>query len=89
MVIDVDKAVVMLLSELAKAELKHPHFPRDLIYKTNILSEEAGEAAQAANELCEGIGSMEAYIKEVKQAGAMALRILITLEDATWEPQSK
>lgn len=64
------------------AENKHPVFPNDLISKTSILTEEAGEAAKEANFTClEGKNRQEEYINEVTQAACVCFRILHSLKN--------
>lgn len=72
-------AIKLIVDELIYAEETYPTFPTDPIHAVAKLTEEAGEAAQAANDLVYGgphAGKLEG---ELKQAGAMALRNLINM----------
>lgn len=79
------RAVVAILLELARAELKWPFWPGDdLVHAAGILAGEAGECLKAANHYREGrhtdgMESMFAAECEAIQAGAMALRFLVNL----------
>lgn len=75
----VDVGISAILAELSRAEDLHPDWPEDLIYQLAILSEEAGEAVQAANNHVHHRGDIEAVREELVQTGAMALRCLINL----------
>lgn len=70
------KAVAALISELKKAEIKHPKFPTDIIHAVSIMNEEAGESIKSAYDITYADGSLEHLINEVAQTGAMCLRIL-------------
>lgn len=80
------KAVAKLISELMKAQIKHPKFPTDIIHAISIMNEEAGESIQAALDLTYTNGSLEHIIKEVAQTGAMCLRILENIEQLNINP---
>lgn len=75
-----DKIVELIFKEIWKAEKKHPGFPNDIIHMTAILSEETGEAQQAAIDAYYSDDRAEAEIrlvKELSQVGAVVFRILM------------
>jgi len=74
-----NKAVLFLLCELAKAEEKHPAWPKDIIHQAAILSEEAGEVVKEANDIAHHGKSRDEICTEVAQVGAMAIRMLMHL----------
>lgn len=66
-----------VLEEVARAMVKHPDWPKDMIHQAAIISEESGEMVRAAlNYTYEG-GSMEEVRKECIQTAATAIRFLI------------
>lgn len=75
-----------ILAELCRAEHLHPFWPAqgqrgDHVWAAAIVTEEAGEALQAAlNYQAHGKGSTGHIRKELVQTGAMVLRALINLE---------
>lgn len=71
----------MLIVELRRAMRLHIGFPLDPIYAVAILSEEAGEAVQAANDYIHHGGVKSNIRKELTHTGAMALRCLIHLDN--------
>lgn len=76
-----DEAISLILHELWLAQKKHPTFPDDPIYRAAILSEEAGEVAQAANNYVMHDGDIEALRTELAHTGAMVLRNLAHIDD--------
>ena len=68
--------IILILEALKSAEKKWPNWVDDPIHAASIISEEAGELAQAANDFCYGDGTMEHMIEEAAQVGAMAIRFL-------------
>lgn len=69
--------------ELAVAEAAHPVWSNDAVHAASILTEEAGEVAQAANDFNELGGrdcARAAMRAEAVQTGAMALRFLLNLD---------
>ena len=74
-----DEAIEIVFSELRAAEKKHPGWPLDLIHSVGIITEEVGEAMQAAIECEYRQASREPLRKELAQVGAMAIRALIYL----------
>jgi len=76
---ELHEALELFVRELRRAEVMHPEFPSDPIHQIAILSEEAGEAVQAANNYVYERGDREALEREVVESGAMALRVLMNL----------
>jgi hypothetical protein len=74
-----------ILVELKKAKEKHPCFPLDAVGRCSILSEEAGEATQVANDIVfEGLDDAEHRAKlkaEVLQTACVCVRILEAMEN--------
>ena len=69
-----------ILYELNKAKSKWAAWPIDPIHAASVLSEEAGELVQAANDFCYSGGSIEQMELEARQVGAMAVRFLENLD---------
>ena len=71
--------------ELERAKKKHPFFPLDAVGRCSIMSEEAGEAVQAANDIVYGgvddAKQTEHLKKELLQTAAMCVRILEAMEN--------
>jgi len=76
-----EKAISLIFEELRKAEQKFPTWPSDPVHGAAILAEEAGESVQAALDLYYGRGGKAKLIEETAQAGAMAIRLLIHLDE--------
>ena len=76
----------LLFNELCNAENKFPDWPADYIHAAAIVSEEAGELVQAANDFvypeCRKTdGDMKQKMRrEAVQTGAMAIRFLLNME---------
>lgn len=71
-----------ILNEIRFAELKHPEFPADLVYKSAILTEEAGEVTREANFICmEKKQSVDDFKKEVIQTACVCYRILESMKE--------
>ena len=84
--IDIDSEIILkaFAEECKRAEEKHPHFADDIIHASAILNEEAGELTKAALDYhYKGgkIENLEQVRVEAIQVGAMALRLLLNLED--------
>ncbi len=75
-----DRSIVEILLELARARELHHDFPSDIIHQVAILSEETGEAIQAANNYVHDGDSLDLLREEVIHTGAMALRVLQNLD---------
>jgi len=71
------ESLTAIMDELTKAEKKHSHWPEDLIHMVGIMTEECGEAMQAAIDCTYSSGDLEHLKLELAQTGAMALRSLI------------
>jgi NTP pyrophosphatase (non-canonical NTP hydrolase) len=69
-----------ILQELRSAKAKWPGWPVDPIHAASVLSEEAGELVQAANDFCYSGGSVEQMELEARQVAAMAVRFLEGLD---------
>ncbi len=75
-----DEAISMIIGELRKAEEKHPGWPQDPIHAVGIIIEEVGEAMKEAVDVTFNGKTRDDLIKELAQAGAMAIRALMNLE---------
>ena len=73
------KAIEIILSELKRAEEKHPGWPDDIVHAVAIMIEEAGEAMQAAIDCHYKGGDIELLRIELAQVGAMAIRTIMHL----------
>lgn len=75
-------AMSAILDAYDEAVYKHPDstWPKDVVYMTAIMAEEAGEAVQAANDAVHGGASLEPLRKELEQTAAMCIRCLIHLD---------
>jgi hypothetical protein len=74
---EVAPAVAVVLQEFLRARQKHPDWPTDPIHAVNIITEEVGELAMAANDFYwQGRGGMA---DEAIQSGAMSIRFLLHL----------
>ena len=68
-----------ILKELRSAKEKWAAWPIDPIHAASVLSEEAGELVQAANDFCYSGGDSERMRAEAVQTVAMGLRFLAGL----------
>lgn len=66
-------------AELARAEQKHPDFPKDMFQQLAIMQEEAGEVTKAVLHYHFEKGSLEAVREELIQTAAMCIRMLQNL----------
>ena len=66
-------------AEILRAEIKHPHWPSDIVHEVATVNEEAGEALQAALECYYENGSIEDVEKELIHTAATAIRALAFL----------
>ncbi len=62
--------------ELKRAKSIHPNWPKDPIHQAAIITEEAGEVLQAANNYVYHTASQDKIREEVIQTAAMCLRWL-------------
>lgn len=74
-------AIKLLTDELTKAKNKFPTFPTSMVEAVAVMTEEAGETTQKANEYNWEGASKDEVLKEVIQTGAMALRVMINWEN--------
>jgi hypothetical protein len=82
-----EEAIKKCLTELEKAENKHPKWPTDPIHAAGNMVEEAGETMQACIDACYVDEQWIAdAATEAAQTGAMALRFLIGMDDYVCEP---
>ena len=83
----------MIDMELKKAKEKHPFFPLDAVGRCSIMSEEAGEATQVANDIVfEGLDDAEHRAKlkaEVLQTACVCVRILEAMETEEKQNEKK
>ncbi len=68
------KAMLLVLAELRRAKLKHPHFADGLDHALDVLDEEFQELVDAVS--CGDIHGEHGVIREAAQVGAVALRII-------------
>ena len=72
-------AIEAILSELYKAEGKHPTWPTDTIHAIAVVCEESGEALQAALNEHYHDGTVADIKKELCHTGATVIRALMNL----------
>lgn len=73
------EALSAIFREFKKAELKHPSWPSDILHQIAIVNEEAGEATRASLQYVYEGGNIEEVKKELRQTGAMCIRMLVGL----------
>lgn len=73
--------IVSVLSEMNRAQRKHPHWPTDNVKRAAIVLEEAGEVIREANQLDEGKGSLTDLRNELIQCAGTCLRMLDVLNE--------
>lgn len=81
-IVEIEKekqAFSFVLSELRKAEQKHPTWPEDIVHAVAIMGEEAGESIQAALNYYYHGGDIELLKKELGHTGAVVIRCLKNL----------
>lgn len=84
--LDVKRWVITILSELDRAEDKHPVWPKDdFVHAAAIVGEESGELIRAALQHHYEKGRYYEMHKEAIQVAAMALRFLKNAPDKRWE----
>ena len=76
---EIDHVIDLIIEEYERACGIHPAWPTDLIHQVAKVSEESGEAVQAANNVLEKGASIDFVKTELIQTGAMAVRALINL----------
>ena len=67
--------------ELDRAEQKFPQWPEDIIHRSAIVQEEAGELTRAALRSVYEHGAKSDLYKEAKQVAAMGLRFVLQLPE--------
>lgn len=78
-----DQCLRAIVSELVRAEEKHPDWPDDLAHAAKIVSDQAGGLLSVSADVCSGIERDDARIlEEALQTGAMALRFLLNMDPA-------
>jgi hypothetical protein len=75
----VESIISDVLAELERARSMWPHWPVDPIHAAAVVSEEAGELVQAANDYSYSGGDIERMRAEATQTTAMGLRFLAGL----------
>lgn len=73
------QAIMEILMELDRAERKHPSWPDDMIHRSAIVAEEAGELVRASLQNRYEGDRLKEMKKEATQTGATCLRFLIKL----------
>lgn len=71
--------VAAIMHELARAEKKHPNWPKDKIYAAAIVSEESGELMRSAVQFQMEGGSINEVETEAIQTACTAIRLLKNL----------
>ena len=71
-----DAILESVITELDLAKVKWPDWPVDPVHAAAVVSEEAGELVQAANDFCYSGGDSERMRAEAVQTVAMGLRFL-------------
>jgi len=86
---EIGEVVQELLTELARAEKKHPKFPIDPVHASSVLNEEAGELVKAALEYTYEGADFDEMRKEAIQTGAMAIRFLLNMPSMVKSPSKQ
>lgn len=68
-----------ILKEVARAEAKHPRWPKDIIHAGAIVAEESGELIRACVQLNYEGGELDEVKKEAIQTAATCIRLLKNL----------
>ena len=71
-----DAILESVITELDLARAKWPDWPVDPVHAAAVVSEEAGELVQAANDFCYSGGNLDRMKAEAIQTVAMGLRFL-------------
>ena len=71
-----DAILESVIIELELAKAKWPDWPVDPVHAAAVVSEEAGELVQAANDFCYSSGDLERMREEAIQTVATGLRFL-------------
>lgn len=68
-----------ILTEVKRAEKKHPRWPKDYIHSAAIVNEESGELIRSAIQLTYEGGDINDMRKETIQTAATCIRLLKNL----------
>lgn len=82
----IEHAVAAIIDELIYAEKKWPGWPVDPIHAAGVMAEKAGECVRAANRFYYESKSLMDIGKEAAQTGAMAIRMLMGMDQYTRKP---
>lgn len=82
----VEHAMAAIIDELIYAEKKWPGWPVDPIHAAGVMAEEAGECVRAANRFYYESKSLMEVCKEAAQTGAMAIRMLMGMDQYVRKP---
>jgi hypothetical protein len=74
-----EEAIEILCIALEEANKRHPEWYYDIIHCAAVMNEEAGEAIRAALNYTYEDGSLDDFIYEVAQTGAVAIKMLMNL----------
>ena len=75
-----DEILEAILTEVSRAENKHPNWPTDLVYAATIVAEENGELTRACLQFqCEN-GAIDEVRKEAIQTAATCIRLLKNIQ---------
>ena len=77
----IEEVISLVMTELNKAEEKHPVWPTDLVRAAGVVMEEAGEMIKAVLDHEEKNTSRYAIITEAVQTAASAIRFLKNFEE--------
>ncbi len=78
-----DQCLMAIVSELVRAEEKHPDWPDDVADAAKIVSDQAVGLVSASADFRDGTERDDARIlEEALQTGAMALRFLLNMHPA-------
>jgi len=81
----IDEIINGILEELESAKRQHPRWPIDPFHALGFLSEEVGEATQAAVDAAYHRGDPEHVCEELVQAATVIFRFLMNWERYQWK----
>ena len=84
-----EEAIELITKELTKAVAKFPEWPVDPIHASQVVQEEAGELGQATLQWAYESGNRTSCLNEAIQAGAMAIRFLMHINDYKCQVDNK
>jgi hypothetical protein len=70
-----------IITEVARAENKHPNWPTDLVYAATIVAEENGELTRAALQYEAESGQLSAVRTGAIQTAATCIRLIKNLDE--------